>query len=69
MAQNNLVLLLKSLIAKCNAGSKGNSKCVCVTMCFLMTSIFLRNYIKMVSYPEIEVTFVCSIRVFWAYYK
>ena len=49
MAQNNFVLLLKSFIAnvlKCKARLKSNFKCVCVTLCSLVMSLFSRDYIK-----------------------
>jgi len=49
VALNNFVPLLKSFIAnvlKCKALLKTNFKCVCVTMCSLVMSLFLRDYIK-----------------------
>ena len=49
MAYINFVLLLKSFIAnvlKCKARLKSKFKCMCVTMCFLVMSLFSRDYIK-----------------------
>ena len=49
MAKNNFILLLKSFIAnvlKYKARLKSKFKCVCVTMCSLVMSLFSRDYIK-----------------------
>ena len=49
MAKNKFVPLLKSFIAnmlKFKARLKANFKCVCITMCSLVMSLFLRDYIK-----------------------
>ena len=49
MASNNFVLLLKSFtddVLKCKALLKTNFKCVYMTMCSLVMSVFLRDYIK-----------------------
>ena len=48
-ALNNLVPLLKSFIAnvlKCKASLKAKFKCLCATMCSLVMSPFLRDFIK-----------------------
>ena len=49
MAQNNFVPLLKTFIAnvlKCTAHLKTKVKCVSVTMCSLVMSLFSRDFIK-----------------------
>ena len=48
-AHNNFVPLLKSLIAnvlKCKARLKTNFKCIYITMCSLVISLFSHDYIK-----------------------
>ena len=49
MALNNFVLLLKRFtdkMLKCKALLKANFKCVCVTKCSLVMSLFSRGYIE-----------------------
>ena len=49
MARNNFVLLLKSFITnglKFKSHLEAKFKCVCVTMRFLVMSLFSRDYIK-----------------------
>ena len=49
IAYNSFVPLLRSFIAnvlKCKACLESNFKCVCVTMCSLLLSLFSCDYIK-----------------------
>ena len=53
MAYDNFVPLLKSFIAnvlKFKASLKAKFKCMCVTMCSLVMSLFSRDNIKMEIY-------------------